>query len=427
VRALAEVVPVVAAATPLLAVSLWATREHGGSLALAAVLWTAAAAVVAVVAWRRAVPLVELRHELGTAGPRTNLLARLRELKERLERRERDCSAQADLLEDLTSGIGDGLLVVGKDLRVRLINPRALHFAGGTEVPAGTHLLDILREPDLVRAVEAAAAGERTRRVVVENPRGLWQVRPFPIRGGGAVVLISEVGLIRRSAELRRRFVQDLSHELRSPLAVLRTTVEALEDEVSEAQAAMLIRQVERITRLTDELHELASIESGQVELNPEPQLLLPLLRDLVQDFASPAAALDLELRVEGEEDLTVTCDRRALYRVLSNLVDNAIKYNRPGGSVTVGAGPSEDGIAIVVADSGVGIPADELQAVLQRFYRIDRARTPGEGGLGLGLAIVKHMVQQMGGSLQLDSREGVGTQVTVTVPLSQRVTVVAG
>jgi two-component system phosphate regulon sensor histidine kinase PhoR len=119
--------------------------------------------------------------------------------------------------------------------------------------------------------------------------------------------------------------------------------------------------------------------------------------------------------------ELSCFVDRRGIYRVLSNLVDNAIKYNRPGGWVEVRGGLSDAGVTLEVADSGIGIPAEELGAVMQRFYRIDQARTPGQGGLGLGLAIVKHMVLQMGGNLVLDSREGVGTVAILTLPRQSR------
>jgi signal transduction histidine kinase len=230
-------------------------------------------------------------------------------------------------------------------------------------------------------------------------------------------VLLTEVGLVRRAAELRRRFVQDLSHELRSPLAVMRTTVEAMEGEVTPQLAEMMIRQVERITRLTDELYELATIEAGEVDLNPERQNLRPLVREILVDFQSVADSGQVELQMEVPRDLTCVCDRRGLYRVLSNLVDNAIKYNREGGWVRVRGEATAAGVVLEISDSGIGIPADELGAVMQRFYRIDQARTPGQGGLGLGLAIVKHMVLQMGGNLVLDSREGVGTVATLTLP----------
>jgi len=180
----------------------------------------------------------------------------------------------------------------------------------------------------------------------------------------------------------------------------------------------MLVRQVERVDRLASELNELASIESVQVDLELGSLVPAEVVREVLADFRPEAARLDLDLRCEVADDLRCWCDRRGLYRVLSNLVDNAVKYNRPGGWVGV-RGRSGEGSAILeVSDSGEGIPASELQAVLQRFYRVDRARTPGRGGLGLGLAIVKHLVQVMGGTLALDSREGVGTTVTLGFPV---------
>jgi two-component system phosphate regulon sensor histidine kinase PhoR len=281
-------------------------------------------------------------------------------------------------------------------------------------VALGTHLLEILRNPGAVRAVESAAAGKGPEPVVIENRRGLWEIHSFPVRDGGAVVLLTDVGLVRRAAEFRRRFVQDLSHELRSPLTVLRTTVETIEGEVDPQLAAMLIRQVERLDRLTAELYELATIEAGQVELQLESVPLSSAVRDVIADLAPEAEIADVELRTDVDEKLECWCDRRGLYRVIRNLVDNAIKYNHPGGWVEV-RWQSEDGTPVFeVEDSGEGIPSGELRAVLQRFYRVDRARTPGDGGLGLGLAIVKHMVLALGGTLELDSREGVGTTVKV-------------
>jgi signal transduction histidine kinase len=237
------------------------------------------------------------------------------------------------------------------------------------------------------------------------------------VRNGGAVVLLSDVGLVRKAAELRRRFVQDLSHELRSPLTVLRTTVEAAEGEVEPELGSMLVHQVERIDRLTSELYELASIEAGQIELELESVNLANTANEVVLDLRPEAQQAEVTVRIEVEKDLVCWCDRRGLYRVLRNLVDNGIKYNRAGGWVELRA-RTEDGTTILeVEDNGEGIPAEEHQAVLQRFYRVDRARTPGDGGLGLGLAIVKHMVLALGGTIELDSREGVGTTFTVRLP----------
>ncbi len=410
------------AALPLLVVVLVAVGRSDLWVVLSSVaLWLVGVGVLAAIIWRETVlPLAEVVTELGVDSPQ-HARWRVREVHGELVQSSAERAELESLFEDVSNGLGEGLLVVRPDLRIRLANAKARHFLGVATLAPDAHLLDVLRAPDAVDAVRTAAGGEPARRVMVENPRGMWEVHAFPMRGRGAVVLISEVGLIRRAAELRRRFVQDLSHELRSPLAVMRTTVEAMEGEVTPQLADMMIRQVERITRLTDELFELATIEAGAIDLNPEKQALHSLTREILTDFESVAGANGVELRMDVPDELSCVCDRRGLYRVVSNLVDNAIKYNRPGGWVEVRGIEADDGVQLVVEDSGIGIPAEELGAVMQRFYRIDQARTPGEGGLGLGLAIVKHMVLQMGGNLVLDSREGVGTVATLTLPKTAR------
>jgi signal transduction histidine kinase len=406
------------AALPLLVIVLVVLGRDDLSVLVSAVaLWVVGVGVLAGVVWRETIlPLAEVVHELDAESAQ-HARWRVREIGDQLAA---STAAEAELnhlIEDVSEGLGEGLVVVGPDLKVRLANTKALHFLGVDKLSRGRHLLDALRAPDAVEAVRTAASGEPARRVMVENPRGMWEVHAFPMRSRGAVVLITEVGLIRRAAELRRRFVQDLSHELRSPLAVMRTTVEAMEGEVTPQLADMMIRQVERITRLTDELFELATIEAGAIDLNPEVQELEPLVHEILADFQAVAEQNGVELRMDIPHQLSCVCDRRGLYRVVSNLMDNAIKYNREGGWVEVRGAVSDAGVTLVVEDSGIGIPAEELGAVMQRFYRIDQARTPGQGGLGLGLAIVKHMVLQMGGNLVLDSREGVGTVATLTLP----------
>jgi two-component system phosphate regulon sensor histidine kinase PhoR len=198
---------------------------------------------------------------------------------------------------------------------------------------------------------------------------------------------------------------------------VLRTTVEAIEEEVSSRLVEVLIRQVERLDRLSRELYDLATIESGQLELKLEPVPVRRVVADVVKDYEPEAERHGIRIHLEAEGSLRALCDRRGLYRVLSNLVDNAVKFNRLGGWVRLRAWQTSGELRLEVRDNGVGIPADELRAVLQRFYRRDRARTPGSGGLGMGLAIVKHLVQHMGGRMELDSREAAGTTVTIVFP----------
>jgi signal transduction histidine kinase len=411
------------AGLPLLLVTVpWAGGRGSSAVVFTVILWAAAVLTLEAVTWGRlAEPVREIMRDLGVdtaAGARWAL----EDLQAGATRCEAQLAETATLLEDLTTSLGDGLLIVSSDLEIRLINGVARRFCGVEKVEIGTHILEILRNPEAVMSVESAAAGKTPDAVVIENRRGLWEVHAFPVRGGGAVVLLTDVGIVRRAAELRQRFVQDLSHELRAPLAVLRTTVEALEDEIDPKLSSMLVHQVERLDRLTVELYELATIEAGQMELQLEELLLAEMVDEVVRDLRPQAERAGVRIIVDVEPTLSCQCDRRGLYRVLRNLIDNGIKYNRRGGWVAVRAAEEEGNPVIDVEDNGEGIPAGELKAVLQRFYRVDRARTPGDGGLGLGLAIVKHMVQALGGRLELDSREGVGTTVTVRLAASPTV-----
>lgn len=345
------------------------------------------------------------------------LLERLRQLHQEVEvsaTESRSCEAEC---EDILGGIAEGCLILDRKLRILRANHRALDFLGFDKV-LGLRLTEVERNPELLESTRKVLSGNRFHSLHLENPRGVWEIRLFSIASGKVLILMDEIGLRRRAAELRQRFVQDLAHELRSPLTVIRTTVETLVDELPESASSRIVRQIERITRLTEELHELASIETGEMELEPKTQSLQSLMREIVNDFRPLAERAKVELLLENEPDISWCFDRRALGRILSNLVDNAIKYNRPGGWVRLSARREPDGLALEVVDSGRGIPPEELGAVTQRFYRVDRARTPGEAGLGLGLAIVKHLVQRMGGEIHLDSTEDVETRFQVKLPL---------
>ncbi|MCD4751179.1 MAG: hypothetical protein K8R59_17535 [Thermoanaerobaculales bacterium] len=390
------------------------------AVVIAGVVWLISVGLLSEILWRHWLQPISGLLEILKLSSIAEIQRHVHGLQDEAQRRRVENADLAQLIDDISTGLGEGLLVVDPELHLRLANPRALQFLGTDTFEPGVSLLDLERDPEVIKGVRGAVIGESSRRVIVENARGIWEIRPFPLSRGGAVILVTEVGQVHRAAELRRRFVQDLSHELRSPLTVMRTTVEALEEEVPPDIARMMVRQVERITRLTDELYELASIEAGTLKMEPTHQSVLPVIRQVASDFAAVASQAEIDLRTEVPEDFTFDFDTRALFRVISNLVDNAVKYNRPGGWVKITVIRLEASARIEVEDSGFGIPASELGAVMQRFYRIDRARTPGAGGLGLGLAIVKHMVQLMGGDLKLDSREDVGTRMTVDLPLAR-------
>ncbi len=406
---------VAVATLPLLVATVLAGAGSGLPAVVGAALWALGVVLAAEVVRRRAEPLAQVvGEELGAASS-DEAVQRIHELTTRGRQLERDNRQLQQLVEDLSKSLGEGLVVVDQELRIRLVNPAALRFCGVEAVAPGVLLVEILRDPGALEVLEQAAAGRATDAVLLHNPRGLWELRAFPVSDGGAVALVSDIGQVRQAAEYRRRFVQDLSHELRSPLAALRTAVEAMADDLPDAVVELVVRQVERIDRLARELDELASIENGVLELALEAVSVAAVARTVVADFAPEAERAKVTLVDRVDDRHAARCDRRGLYRALSNLVDNAVKYNRPGGEVRLTSLERDGRVTLAVEDTGDGIPAAELAAVFQRFYRVDRARTPGQSGLGLGLSIVKHLVQHMGGQLELDSREGVGTRVAMS------------
>lgn len=313
--------------------------------------------------------------------------------------------------------VEDGVVLLDREEIVRFANPAASLL--GTAPAVGRPLVETVRVPEVLSLVRDTLATDRTRHTSVTVEGRELSLRASPCKGHAlAVALVARDLSGQRNLErARRTLVADLAHELRTPLTVLGGLADELRHDgtADNELLASLERQVRRLTTFAGELEELARIESGQIRLRPEDVDLLTVARAVAADHQPAAAAAKLELAVGGEE-VSVVTDPVRLAQVLSNLVDNAIRYNRPGGKVRVTVEGDPQGACIRVEDTGVGIPPVDQPLVFQRFYRVHRSSGPKEGS-GLGLAIVKHLVQALGGSVQLTSQEGQGTQVTVRLP----------
>lgn len=231
----------------------------------------------------------------------------------------------------------------------------------------------------------------------------------------------SMISRIETSFEQQRQFVQDASHELRTPLAAIRMNIEVTEmdpDVTTDEYRALLETvktQTERLTRLSEDLLLLSS-NSHEVPA-PEPVELAALIHEVAGQVAPMAAAKDTSIALRVPSGLQVRAVDDMLYRCVFNLADNAIKYAGPGAAVTIGAREDGDRVVIEVADNGHGIPADELQHVFDRFYRVDNGRNRKDGGAGLGLAIVREMVHAMRGEVTADSAPGKGSTFRLKLP----------
>jgi two-component system phosphate regulon sensor histidine kinase PhoR len=232
---------------------------------------------------------------------------------------------------------------------------------------------------------------------------------------------------LEKLERVRKDFVINVSHELRTPLASIQGYTEtlmdgALEDPDNNMRFLGIIRHnAERLARLTEDLLTLSRIEQKRKKFEFEPSLVNSLIHDGLEMVRPIAEKSEIRLREEpAPDDAIVWCDSEAISQVLSNLLDNAIKYTPAGGEITVGAHAAGDQIELFVRDTGIGIPEEDLPRLFERFYRVDKARSRELGGTGLGLSIVKHLVAAHNGSTRVESRVGEGSTFYFTLPVEQ-------
>ena len=316
----------------------------------------------------------------------------------------------------------DAIVVVDRIGREVVRNSVARRFAGARTG-------EVLAEEAIAELVQEALTGHSSERELqlYGPPRQVLQLRAFPLRRDGeivgAVAFTRDISESRRVESVRRDFVANVSHELKTPIGALGLLAEtmAASDDVVVVQrlADRVVREADRLARIVDDLLDLSTIEAQEAPTRaPMPiRLLLSECVDLVQ-AAADAAAVPLLVRPEPP-DLEIFCDPRQMRSAVVNLVDNAIKYSGPNQPVEIGACVADDRIAFVVRDHGIGIPTRDLERIWERFYRVDRARSRDTGGTGLGLAIVRHVAQAHGGEVTVQSREGEGSTFTLYIPLA--------
>jgi two-component system phosphate regulon sensor histidine kinase PhoR len=301
-----------------------------------------------------------------------------------------------------------------------------------TEQTAGRPLQDVIRNPDLRRfALTAIDCREP-----VEDDLLLRGVRDRTIRlrgtalrdasgDGGAVIVLNDVTEVQRLENVRRDFVANVSHELKTPVASIKGFVETLLDGALDDRddarrfLGIVARQADRLATIIEDLLALSRIEqsetSGKLPLDQLP--LSGILITASDDCRPRAVERSIRLEVECPPDLTVTVNGPLLEQAVINLVDNAIKYSESGKTVWLSAEDDATGPAIRVRDEGCGIAEEHLPRLFERFYRVDKARSRNLGGTGLGLSIVKHIVQAHAGTIVVESTPGVGTTFTIRLP----------
>jgi two-component system phosphate regulon sensor histidine kinase PhoR len=339
------------------------------------------------------------------------------------------------LLEVMMSGMREGVLVVDGEKLIVASNRAAREIFGPSKVaPEGRHLSDLTRNP-AIHSVFTSALNRREEavsKVEIQGPGGpIFDLRVVPLRLDteenfhGALGVFFDITRLERLERVRQEFLSNVSHELRTPLTAIIAFVETLEDGAMEDKASnrrflsIIQKNAERMHNLIDDILELSAIEAGTVQVEAEPVRLHSLVNDILTALASRAETRRVTLANEVATQVIVFADPRRLEQMLTNLVDNAIKFNRENGSVRIS---HERGARdrIIVTDTGDGISPEHSKRIFERFYRVDRARSREMGGTGLGLAIVKHLARAHGGEVSVESTLGEGSTFVIELPVEE-------
>ena len=335
-------------------------------------------------------------------------------------------------LETLLANLDDGVIVIAADRSVRMMNREAgkIFDASGT-MGAGRPYPEVIRHPQALAFIDGWIQGEEPepRDLAIVTRKGSRTVRcsgttvRYPGESAADVLLtLRDVTEERRLAQVKSDFVSNASHELRTPLTNIRGYLEAIQDAVREGakpEASFVdvaLGNALRMERLIDDLLELSRAESGAAPLKEEETSLSSFLSRVADPHRISAKQTGKTMVVEAG-DGALRADLRKLALALSNLVDNALKYGKEGGRVTISGRIEGDACLLEVADDGPGISPEHLPRIFERFYRVDRGRSRELGGTGLGLSITKHIVESHGGSIRVESRLGVGTRFTIRFP----------
>ena len=348
--------------------------------------------------------------------------------------REQAVGVETQMRQDaLFDSMIEGVLVLDESGRVLFANQAFAEIFATSGILRGKTLLETVRLNEvmeiLVRTRSEGRVIDHETRLPGEPERWL-QINAAALtdaqrRKFGTIMVFHDLTRLKQLERQREEFVANVSHELRTPLSLIKGYVETLLDgaqnnpEVASRFLKIIERNTQRLDFLIQDLLTISALESGRMQLSLSPVNVFLLTEKVLGDLSLNADAKHISLMNELPE-LMVNGDFNRLDQVLANLVDNAIKYGRPNGSVVVGGKKLDDGrLEVFVRDDGPGIPAESLDRVFERFYRVDKARSRDQGGTGLGLAIVKHLVQAHGGEVRAASEPGKGATFYFTLPSS--------
>jgi two-component system phosphate regulon sensor histidine kinase PhoR len=369
-------------------------------------------------------------YELPTGDDELGQLARsLRRTAPRIRAVVENLKVEGARREAILASMVEGVLAVDRDLRVTFCNDSFARTVGARmPVNSGMRLPELVRDPGVLEIMNTVLAdGQHVERrlTLVAAAGHSFDVVAGPLAGPstmpGALAIFHDVTELERLERVRKDFVANVSHELRTPLTAIHGYAEtlltgALEDEKNKRKfVEIILAQAGRLTNIASDLLVLSELERGG---GPSTQQVSvrAALESALRTVEANARARSVRLIRGNIDDVKIMTQELRLEQVFVNLLDNAVKFNRPQGEVRVEVQSSGNSACITITDNGIGIPSEDLPRIFERFYRVDKARSREMGGTGLGLSIVKHAVEQMGGTVTVDSRLGEGTRFTVTI-----------
>lgn len=361
------------------------------------------------------------RAEISAPGEVGDLAGAVHQMADQLALRLRALQSEDALTHALVESLHEGVVAVDRRRTVVRINASGRHLLGVRDTPPFS--ADLLpRERTLRAALDDALSGQPTDTSEVRVEGRTLVLTARPLAEGGAVLALFDLTQMRRLEAIRRDFVANVSHELKTPLTVIAGFAETLaDDDVAPELRRQFVESIrtstQRMQRIVDDLLDLSRIESGGWRPDPVPVSVQTAATDAMTSVEHAAEAKGVHLNIEVPPHLQAIADPTALRQILVNLAENAVRYTPPGGNVTIFAEQAPSGTWIGVRDSGIGIAAEHLPRIFERFYRVDPGRSRDAGGTGLGLAIVKHLVEAHGGRVHAESAPGRGTTIRSFFP----------
>jgi two-component system phosphate regulon sensor histidine kinase PhoR len=346
-------------------------------------------------------------------------------------------TAEKNRIQTILNSMMEGVIALDNQGNILLLNSAVENFLGiAQETYLGKNILHLIRNYDLERAVKQALKSEKsiTQELQLIYPEpSFYYLKATPLKNQeqgkkGIVILLRNSTKEKKLDQMRTEFVANVSHELRTPLTSISSFLETLRDGAIDDPAAahrileIMSKETSRLAKLIDDLLHLSKIEERRVVHRWQLVQLKEIINQVTAMFQPQAQQKSLSLTVELPVELPcVSGDPDLLAQVLTNLVDNAIKYTPPDGHILIRAATDKDNVQVEVKDTGIGIPPEDLPRVFERFYRVEKARARELGGIGVGLAIVKHIIKAHGGSIKVESIPHQGSTFKVTLPAELR------